>query len=80
MKKKDIITVVISLAVIIGSIVFLLGGFGGGKKTEDVVQVEEKVDFTGNIDTGAIDKLKERKDYGKATTDNIGREDPFANF
>ena len=77
MKQKDIITVIISFLVIVGAVVFMMGGFEK-PKSQDIPKVQEKVDFTGNIDEGAIDKLKQRGDYGTALPGNYGRSNPFA--
>lgn len=79
MKKKDIIVLVLCALVIIGSIYFIMKGFSS-KPTAPVVENKETINFTGEIDTEAIDKLQKRKDYGSPNMDNIGRENPFASF
>jgi len=79
MKKKDIIVLVLCALVILGSAYFIMKGFSG-KTTAPVVENKETINFTGEIDKGAIDKLQKRKDYGSPTMDNIGRENPFASF
>lgn len=79
MKKKDIIVLAICTVVIMGSIYFIMRGFSS-KPSAPVVENKETINFTGEIDKEAIDKLQKRKDYGSPTMDNIGRENPFASF
>lgn len=79
MKKKDIMVLILCAVVVIGSIYFIMRGFSS-KPTAPVVENKETINFTGEIDKGAIEKLQQRKDYGSPTMDNIGRENPFASF
>jgi len=78
-KKKDIIVIVICAIIIIASIFFILRGFTS-KSQNTVIEKKETIDFTGNIDEGAVEKLKKRKDYGSPPMDNIGRTNPFASL
>jgi len=50
------------------------------KQAKQTKKSVEKIEFTGNIDTDSIEKLKNKKDYGVPDMENIGREDPFAKF
>ena len=79
MKKRDIMVMSLCALVIIGSVFFIMKGFSS-KPTTPVVENKETINFTGEIDKGAIDKLQKRKDYGSPAMDNIGRENPFASF
>lgn len=81
MKTKDIITLIISSVVIVGSIYFILGM----NKPKEVTVEESEVDtaraeYTGNLDSfkETIEDIQESTDYGEPNLDNIGRENPFA--
>jgi len=81
MKRKDIITVVIAVAVILvaGYFVYIML-FPSTKATavtsKTTVEKTEKV--TGNINQETLNKISALKDYGEANLDNVGRVDPFA--
>lgn len=82
MKKKDVISIVVSLVVIAVAVYFGLQMMGiGPKKPAPKVESEtttpEKT-FTGNIDQSTLDSINKLNDYGEATLDNIGRVNPFA--
>ena len=80
MKKKDIIIIVICVLVIIGSIYFIMQGFLKKSAPPSAQQSQETINFTGEIDKDAVEKLKTRKDYGTPPMDNIGRDNPFASL
>jgi len=82
MKKKDIISMVVSLIVIVVAVYFGLQMMGIGpkkapKKVQTTAATNEKT-FTGNIDQTTLDSINKLNDYGEATLDNIGRVNPFA--
>lgn len=83
MKKKDIIIIIVCLIIIAIVTFFLLTTFVFKKSTtssEQQGQTTETMDFTGDIDENAINKIKERKDYMNLPMENIGRGNPFAKF
>ena len=80
MKKKDIIVLALCIMVILACVFIMFKGFSKSKSPSTSTQRTEKIDFTGNIDEKEIKKLKERKDYGVPSMENIGRENPFANL
>lgn len=82
MKTKDIITVVVSFAVIAGAIVYLLGM---NKSNNPVVEESSeaeviRAEYTGDLDKydGIIEEVNKFTDYGGPSLENIGRENPFA--
>lgn len=79
MKKKDIIVVAICGIIILGSAFFIIKNFmpAPPKKT---VKTDNSMNFTGDIDQSQIDKIQQLHDYGTPPMDNIGRDNPFANF
>jgi hypothetical protein len=81
MKKKDIITLVISILVMGVSIFFLWGMLfpkaPATSNTNNTQQTAVKNEFTGNIDNDTLDQIKKLNDYGEAPLDNIGRVNPF---
>lgn len=79
MKKKDIIVIVICVIIIVGALFFILKNFMP-KSQDTPIQQRETIDFTGEIDDKAIEKLKARKDYGSPPMDGIGRNNPFASL
>ncbi len=79
MKKTDIIVVVICALVIILAAYFVSKGLMP-KSQPTTTQNKATIEFTGQIDTDTINKLQKRKDYGSPPMDNIGRDNPFANF
>ena len=80
MKTKDIVTVVIA-----GLLIILSGFFAykmlvvdkkAAEQSSKAPQVTEKK-FTGEIDETTLKAITEKKDYGEASLDNIGRTNPF---
>jgi len=83
LKKKDIITLVISLVVIGVAIFFMFKMLGSGTKentAQSTTQQTQKAEpiITGNIDSDTLADIKKYKDYDEAKLDNIGRVNPFA--
>jgi predicted metalloprotease len=82
MKKKDIISIVVSLIIIVVALYFglqIMGVFP--KKTQKTAatnNTEKEKTFSGNIDQETLDNINKLTDYGEANLDNIGRKDPFA--
>lgn len=84
MKKKDIVSLVISI------LIFLAAGYFGYRllfppKPEDqnknqgyVIEEEEK--FTGVIDEETLKEVKKLQDYGEGNLENIGRINPFGSL
>ncbi|MCX6328226.1 MAG: hypothetical protein NTZ85_01745 [Bacteroidia bacterium] len=81
MKKKDIITIVISMIFIIGAAFFgykLLFPKKASNTSQDQKQKQQQEQkFTGNIDETMLEKVNSLQDYGEASLDNIGRANPF---
>jgi uncharacterized membrane protein len=81
MKKKDIITIIVSLIVMIVALYFglkMMGVIDSDKK--EAVDVETEVDkiyVPGEIDEETLQELNKFNDYGEASLDNIGRVNPF---
>lgn len=81
MKKKDVITLAISI------IVFITTGYFGyrmlfppkpnSQATNQGFVIEEKQKFTGEIDDDTLNEVKKLRDYGEGTLENIGRTNPF---
>jgi len=79
MKTKDIITVLAAIILIGGSCYLgyrMLAPAQKAKTAEETATVQPDR-FTGNIDEDTLKMISERKDYGEATLDNIGRTNPF---
>jgi len=82
MKTKDII-VVIAAVVLIGVSGFFI--YRMIAPTKSVSQAENGQTTTTNTFTGKIDEetlklISEKKDYGEAALDNIGRTNPFGSL
>jgi hypothetical protein len=82
MKKKDIISLIICLIIIVVAIYFGLKMMGIGPKStpktaSTTTKTQEKT-FTGNIDQETLDNISKLNDYGEASLDGIGRVNPFA--
>lgn len=80
MKTKDIITMVVAVALIgvSGYFVYkMLSPATNNKQSTTGNQQQTRDTFTGNIDQTTLDQISSRKDYGEATLDNIGRTNPF---
>jgi hypothetical protein len=78
MKTKDIITLTVAVLVIAGCSFFLYRTLVPAKSK--VVTVEKTTTtqtITGNIDKDTLKLITDRKDYGEAALDNIGRTNPF---
>ena len=81
MKKKDIITLVISIGI------FITTGYFGYKmlfpskpQAQNANQgfvIEENQKFTGEIDDETLNEVKKLQDYGQGTLEDIGRTNPF---
>ena len=81
MKRKDLISIIASLAVIGVAIYFGLGMMGVIKKAPKKVVATNPAaekNFTGNIDKDTLENINKLNDYGEASLDNIGRINPFA--
>lgn len=79
MKRKDIITILVAV-VLIGASVFVIYRMLAPKSnSKQPVTSQEPVGdtFTGDIDEETLKLISEKKDYGEATLDNIGRTNPF---
>jgi hypothetical protein len=79
MKTKDIVTVAFAVILMAGSGYLIYRMMTPSKvSTENtsVTQIQEDT-FTGNIDEETLKLISEKKDYGEATLDNIGRTNPF---
>ena len=78
MKTKDIMILGVAVLIIGASSFFLYRMLVPAKaKTVTTVQTTTVQPITGNIDTETLKIISERKDYGEATLDNIGRTNPF---
>jgi len=83
MKKKDMITLTISIIIFVVAGYFalsMLGVIGGSKATstpQTQTQTQPQQEFTGNIDQETLQQVEKLNDYGEATLDNIGRANPF---
>lgn len=79
MKKKDIITAIVAVALIGVSGYFmykmLAPAPSSTTKTGSTTKTEPTI--TGNIDEETLKLISEKKDYGQAALDNIGRTNPF---
>jgi len=82
MKRKDIISLVISITVIGIAVYFGLQMMGIGPKpapkTASTTTATNEKTFTGNIDQATLNNINKFNDYGEASLDNIGRVNPFA--
>jgi hypothetical protein len=78
MKTKDIVILGVA-TVIIGASSFFLYRMLVPAKAKTVVTVDQNKTpaITGDIDTETLKLISEKKDYGEATLDNIGRTNPF---
>lgn len=78
MKKKDIITLIVAACVFGVASYFVYKMLFPTKKVQTTTspQSTEKT-ITGNIDQETLKLISEKKDYGEATLDNIGRTNPF---
>jgi len=81
MKKKDIITVIVAVVFIGVSVYFMYKMLAptSTKKAETNTTKTETV-ITGNIDEETLKLISEKKDYGQAALDNIGRTNPFGSL
>jgi hypothetical protein len=81
MKKKDVITIIICLAIISVS-GFFLYRIVYPPKTVETPQTTQKTEtkFTGNIDEETLEQVKKLNDYGEANLDNVGRVNPFGSL
>lgn len=80
MKKKDIVVIVICFLIILVALYFIVTTLRPQTKDKANVKSKNTIDFTGEIDEKAIEKLKTRRDYGAPPMDNIGRDNPFASL
>lgn len=82
LKTKDIVTMIISLIFIGGSIYFMFKILSPKKpketKTETERTVEEAKKLDVNIDNKSLEKVESLTDYGKPTLENIGKTDIFS--
>jgi len=79
MKKKDILTIIVAVALIGVSGYFLYKMLAPAKtNTASNAEVRKtEVTITGDIDQDTLKLITEKKDYGQAALDNIGRTNPF---
>ncbi|RJO61583.1 hypothetical protein C4544_02515 [candidate division WS5 bacterium] len=80
MKKKDIVVLVICVLIILVALYFIMTTLKPKTQEKANVKSQNTIDFTGEIDEKAIEKLKSRRDYGSPPMDNIGRDNPFASL
>lgn len=82
MRKKDIITIIICLLVIVVCIYFIYQSLfkKPSQSPKQAGQNTQVMDFTGNVDEAAIEDLKKKNDYIKLPMDGIGRANPFENL
>lgn len=83
LKRKDIISLIVCVVVIIGAGYFAFRLLGGSSKktttqTTDQQTQQQEVTISGNIDNDTLANIKKYKDYDEAKLDNIGRINPFA--
>ena len=78
MKTKDIITIVIGVCIIGASGYFLYQTMAPKATVTNVVETKTTVKELDDKEYDATLKLiTEKKDYGEAALDNIGRTNPF---
>lgn len=79
MKTKDIITIVVAIALIgvSGYFIYKMLAPTSSQKTATTQTQTTGDTFTGKIDQTTLDQITAKKDYGEATLDNIGRTNPF---
>ncbi|MCL4386928.1 MAG: hypothetical protein M1355_00780 [Patescibacteria group bacterium] len=80
LKVKDIITVIISIILIIGSGYYIYKMVWGGKPSEaksQASEVQKENPLPEQIDSKTYDQVNKLTDYGKPTLENLGKVDPF---
>jgi len=84
MKTKEIVSVVASSLVIVGSLYFAFGMIkpGDSKQATDKVTPADKIrqEYSGNIKKykDTLDEVKTFDDYGEPALGDLGRDNPFA--
>ena len=79
MKTKDIVIVIVAVILMAGSgylIYRMTAPSKASTENTNTTQTQEDT-FTGDIDEETLKLISEKKDYGEATLDNIGRTNPF---
>lgn len=78
MKTKDIVTVLVAIVLIGGSGFLMYKMLKPTKKpTTSTTTQQTETKITGTIDEETLKLISEKKDYGEAALDNIGRTNPF---
>lgn len=78
--KKDIIMLIVALVVLGGCGFFLyrmLAPSSNPNAPATNTPTQTTTTFTGNIDQETLAQVTDKKDYGEASLDNIGRTNPF---
>lgn len=80
MKTKDMITLTVAALIIGVSGFFIYRMLVPAKSNQQASsnnQQQTETKLTGNIDEATLKIISEKKDYGEASLDNIGRTNPF---